>query len=63
MKLPAVVEKDGVRYTCDIVDDGQGADLVITRQEGTGNREKEMNVLLLVVALAAPVGDTEDGTS
>ena len=33
LKLPAVVEKDGVRYTCDIVDDAQGTDLVITKEE------------------------------
>ena len=32
LKLPAVVEKDGVRYTCDIVDDDQGIDLVVERQ-------------------------------
>ena len=32
MKLPAVVEKDGVRYTCDIVDDEQGVDLVLEKE-------------------------------
>ena len=31
LKLPAVVEKDGVRYKCDIVDDDQGIDLVSRR--------------------------------
>ena len=31
LKLPAVVEKDGVRYKCDIVDDDQGIDLVLER--------------------------------
>ena len=33
MKLPAVVEKDGVRYKCDIVDDDQGIDLVLEKEE------------------------------
>ena len=33
LKLPAVVEKDGVRYKCDIVDDAQGTDIVIEKQE------------------------------
>ena len=40
LKLPTVVEKDGVRYTCDIVDDDQGIDLVVEREEGTGNGEQ-----------------------
>ena len=40
LKLPAVVEKDGVRYKCDIVDDDQGIDLVLEREEGTGNGEQ-----------------------
>ena len=31
LKLPAVVEKDGVRYKCDIVDDDQGIDLVLEK--------------------------------
>ena len=33
MKMPLVVEKDGVRYTCDIADDNKGVDLVITKNE------------------------------
>ena len=33
MKLPAVVEKDGHRYSLDIADDEQGTDLVITKDE------------------------------
>ena len=33
LKLPAVVEKDGVRYKCDIVDDDQGIDLVLEKEE------------------------------
>ena len=33
LKMPVVVEKDGVRYKCDIVDDEQGTDLVITKEE------------------------------
>ena len=32
LKLPTVVEKDGVRYTCDIVDDDQGIDLVLEKE-------------------------------
>ena len=32
LKLPAVVEKDGVRYRCDIVDDDQGIDLVLEKE-------------------------------
>ena len=32
LKLPAVVEKDGVRYKCDIVDDDQGIDLVLEKE-------------------------------
>ena len=33
MKLPVVVEKGGVRYKCDIVDDDQGVDLVLEKEE------------------------------
>ena len=33
MKMPLVVEKDGVRYKCDIVDDDQGVDLVLEKEE------------------------------
>ena len=33
MKMPLVVEKDGQRYSLDIVDDEQGVDLVITKEE------------------------------
>ena len=40
MKLPIVVEKDGVRYTCDIADDEKGVDLVITKNE-EGKNENE----------------------
>ena len=40
LKLPAVVEKDGVRYKCDIADDDKGVDLVLEREEGTGNGEQ-----------------------
>ena len=36
LKLPVVVEKDGVRYKCDIVDDDQGIDLVVERDQGSG---------------------------
>ena len=32
LKMPVVVEKDGVRYKCDIADDEQGTDLVITKE-------------------------------
>ena len=35
LKLPAVVEKDGVRYRCDIVDDDQGIDLVLEKDPPT----------------------------
>ena len=40
LKLPAVVEKDGVRYKCDIVDDDQGIDLVLERDQGSGIRDQ-----------------------
>ena len=33
LKLPAGVEKDGVSYKCDIVDDDQGVDLVLEKEE------------------------------
>ena len=33
MKMPLTVEKDGQRYSLDIVDDAQGTDLVITKEE------------------------------
>ena len=33
LKMPVVVEKDGQRYSLDIVDDEQGTDLVITKEE------------------------------
>ena len=32
LKMPVVVEKDGVRYKCDIVDDDQGIDLVLEKE-------------------------------
>ena len=32
MKMPLVVEKDGQRYSLDIVDDAQGTDIVITKE-------------------------------
>ena len=32
LKLPVVVEKDGARYKCDIVDDDQGIDLVLEKE-------------------------------
>ena len=32
LKLQAVVEKDGQRYSLDIVDDDQGLDLVLERE-------------------------------
>ena len=32
LKLPAVVEKDGQRYSLDIADDEQGTDLVVERE-------------------------------
>ena len=32
LKLPVVVEKDGVRYKCDIADDEQGVDLVVEKE-------------------------------
>ena len=40
MKMPLVVEKDGQRYSLDIADDEQGTDLVIVKEEGTGNGEQ-----------------------
>ena len=33
MKMPLTVEKDGKRYSLDIVDDAQGTDIVIEKQE------------------------------
>ena len=40
LKLPAVIEKDGVRYKCDIADDDKGVDLVLERQvDGEGGGE------------------------
>ena len=38
MKMPLVVEKDGQRYSLDIVDDAQGTDIVIEK-EAQGNEE------------------------
>ena len=32
MKMPLVVEKDGQRYSLDIVDDAQGTDIVIEKE-------------------------------
>ena len=40
MKMPLTVEKDGQRYSLDIADDEQGTDLVIVKEEGTGNGEQ-----------------------
>ena len=33
MRMPLTVEKDGQRYSLDIVDDEEGVDLVITKEE------------------------------
>ena len=33
MKVPLTVEKDGQRYSLDIVDDEEGTDLVIVKEE------------------------------
>jgi len=41
MRMPLTVEKDGRRYSLDIADDSEGVDLVISREQGTGNREQE----------------------
>ena len=41
LKLPAVVEKDGVRYKCDIVDDDQGIDLVLEKDPPTPSGASE----------------------
>ena len=40
MKMPLTVEKDGQRYSLDIVDDAQGLDLVVEREEGMVEREE-----------------------
>ena len=32
MKMPLTVEKDGQRYSLDIVDDAQGTDIVIEKE-------------------------------
>ena len=32
LKMPVIVEKDGVRYKCDIADDDQGIDLVLEKE-------------------------------
>ena len=42
LKLPAVVEKDGVRYKCDIVDDDQGIDLVLEKDPPTPSGASEV---------------------
>ena len=34
IRLPFCVEKDGVRYSCDIADDAEGIDWVITKAQG-----------------------------
>ena len=39
MKMPLTVEKDGQRYSLDIVDDEEGLDLTVERERGTGNGE------------------------
>ena len=41
LKLPAVVEKGGVRYKCDIVDDDQGIDLVLEKDPPTPSGASE----------------------
>ena len=41
LKLPAVVEKDGQRYSLDIADDEQGVDLVIERHPPTPSGASE----------------------
>ena len=40
MKMPLTVEKDGQRYSLDIVADAEGVDLVVERDQGTGNGEQ-----------------------
>ena len=55
MKMPVVVEKDGVRYKCDIVDDDQGIDLVLEKEEEEvekrGGGGQRMSSLLLIATM------------
>ena len=44
MKMPLTVEKDGQRYSLDIVDDAEGVDLVIERDQGSGIRDQERSL-------------------
>ena len=41
MKMPLVVEKDGQRYSLDIVDDAQGTDIVIEKDPPTPSGASE----------------------
>ena len=44
MKMPLTVEKDGQRYSLDIVDDAEGVDLVVERDQGSGIRDQERSL-------------------
>ena len=65
LKLPAVVEKDGVRYKCDIVDDDQGIDLVLEKEEEEVEKRggQRMSILLLLATMLIGATSFADRTA
>ena len=67
MKMPLVVEKDGQRYSLDIVDDAQGTDIVIEKQEQEvekrGGGGQRMSALLLLATMLIGATSFADRTA
>jgi len=67
MKMPLTVEKDGQRYSLDIVDDAQGTDIVIEKEEQEvekrGGGGQRMSVLLLLATMLIGATSFADRTA
>ena len=64
MKMPLTVEKDGQRYSLDIVDDAQGTDIVIEKQvEKRGGGGQRMSALLLFATMLIGATSFADRTA
>jgi len=67
MKMPLTVEKDGQRYSLDIVDDAQGTDIVIEKEEQEvekrGGGGQRMSALLLLATMLIGATSFADRTA